>query len=101
LKFTNHLILLSFPLPIIIFFFINQYMVMGAGAPKNNFQDAGNFQPGASLAIGTKLSHRLKWPVTSKTPGILSPSAQKIRRVTRGTFISPLQNKRENVSYKT
>jgi hypothetical protein len=70
-------------------------MVMGAGAPKNNFQDAGNFQPGVSLAIGTKFSHRLKWPVTSKTPGILSPSAQKIRRVTNGTFISLLQGKKK------
>jgi hypothetical protein len=74
------------------FVLINQYMVMGAGAPKNNFQEAGNFQLGVSLATGTKFSHRLKWPVTSKTPGILSPSAQKIRRVTSGMFIWVLKS---------
>ena len=68
-------------------------METGAGAPKNKFQDLGNFQLGvlSGPVTETIFNHLFILPATSKTPGILSPSAQNISRVTNGMFIFPLK----------
>ena len=70
-------------------------MVIGGGLPKKCFHEMGNFQNGVSSLAdpddGTAFSHRFKWLVTNNTPGMLSPSAQKINRVINAMFASPLQ----------
>ena len=66
---------------------------MGGGLPKNSFQDMGNFQRGVSLSaavVEITFNQRFNSLATSRTPPMLSPSAQNISSVINAMFIRSL-----------
>ena len=73
-------------------------MVTGAGlVPKKCFHDEGYLiQAGccwsSSPDDGNSFIQRFRLSATSKTPGMLCPSEQKMSKVTRGIPRDPLQN---------